>query len=953
MRLIVEERGRVVTYDLDEHEVTLGRDLDCTVPLRDPAAAPSHIRIFSRDGETFAETVKGAGPAHYNGKRLARARLWPGDQLRVGDAQVWFEARLDSADDDDDAPPVQDTRTTLVATRTPALRAPETDLPDMQEPPRAPAGPPPGGAAIPPDDDDDELRELLGGDGDEEALKPRTPSGRLRHATGREAAAATRDARFALEIVEGPLKGKRALFSKLPVRIGRSKKNHLPIPDPEISGNHCEIAERAGGGAVIIDLGSTNGTKVNHKRVSRAAIADGARLELGGNVLVFRDLRTKTPGAGAPTTTGRRSSKARRRVPPPGREIVAPAALSGEPPQNDGDPESHDPHSLEAATAGLARHMAQEVAETGEHAAVGGRLGPRFALGALVAALVAAAGLFVWTTLPGEAARADADPAPSGAVANWSFEEPAAGATVPGWRAVPGAEGELALRAERAGDPFRAAGGHAALELVASGSGPAMAEAREAMACGGREVEVRAMVRAPRPGEAPPALGVAWESSVDPDLRLHALAPVAALPGAWTAARVVLVPPPGCDRARVVLLATDEATWDRVVLVERGLPEPRRRAVEGAGVAVRVDYGGALAVDRAGLPVVDRMSGVLVPAGATGIGPAAAALTAEARPLPDGEGGWWLDGRVLAPGDGQAGPARMVSYGASIAGGDGAVTARWALDGAVAGARLGVEIFLSRGALLDDLERVEERAAEGGAPARVRELVLGTGAAALSIACAPAVEVREHRAGGAAVLTLLAPAGAADLELAFGGSSSRARQGLDALRVRAEGLEREGRLEEARRVWIDLRREAWQPEQRRVAGQRADALAARAELALEEVEALERDALEVGQSALLDGADERCRFISGAYPGTDWARRAGTARARLDAAREQLRRARRQAAAAALFARARAHLEAQRFRMGRALLEELVSAYADIEDVAEDARRDLAFATRTIEEGER
>jgi Protein of unknown function (DUF3662)/Inner membrane component of T3SS, cytoplasmic domain len=72
------------------------------------------------------------------------------------------------------------------------------------------------------------------------------------------------------------------------VVIGRSPEATLQLADTGVSRRHAELAP-VGGAWWVADLGSTNGTAVNGRPVTRAELADGDRLELGTTVLVFRD----------------------------------------------------------------------------------------------------------------------------------------------------------------------------------------------------------------------------------------------------------------------------------------------------------------------------------------------------------------------------------------------------------------------------------------------------------------------------------------------------------------------------------------------------------------------------------------------------------------------------------------------------------------------------------------
>lgn len=75
--------------------------------------------------------------------------------------------------------------------------------------------------------------------------------------------------------------------SKQTLVIGRSDECDVVLTDAGASRRHAEI-RREGDEWVIIDLGSTNGTEVNGRRVSRHRLSPGDRLLIGGASLEFR-----------------------------------------------------------------------------------------------------------------------------------------------------------------------------------------------------------------------------------------------------------------------------------------------------------------------------------------------------------------------------------------------------------------------------------------------------------------------------------------------------------------------------------------------------------------------------------------------------------------------------------------------------------------------------------------
>jgi hypothetical protein len=69
--------------------------------------------------------------------------------------------------------------------------------------------------------------------------------------------------------------------------LGRAAEADLRLNDPGVSRRHAEIRQE-GGELVVVDLGSTNGVRVNDAPVSRRPLQTGDRVEIGSTTLVFR-----------------------------------------------------------------------------------------------------------------------------------------------------------------------------------------------------------------------------------------------------------------------------------------------------------------------------------------------------------------------------------------------------------------------------------------------------------------------------------------------------------------------------------------------------------------------------------------------------------------------------------------------------------------------------------------
>jgi serine/threonine protein kinase len=69
--------------------------------------------------------------------------------------------------------------------------------------------------------------------------------------------------------------------------LGRYSDCDIRLQKPKVSRRHCRIV-RGADGVMVEDLGSVRGTLLNGRRVQNAALQDGDRLELGGEVFQVR-----------------------------------------------------------------------------------------------------------------------------------------------------------------------------------------------------------------------------------------------------------------------------------------------------------------------------------------------------------------------------------------------------------------------------------------------------------------------------------------------------------------------------------------------------------------------------------------------------------------------------------------------------------------------------------------
>ena len=78
--------------------------------------------------------------------------------------------------------------------------------------------------------------------------------------------------------------------------IGREAGNFVQLDDHEVSRRHAEIRP-VGQSFVVGDLGSSNGTWLNDRRIDRAELATGDRIQIGRTILVYARDGAELPAA--------------------------------------------------------------------------------------------------------------------------------------------------------------------------------------------------------------------------------------------------------------------------------------------------------------------------------------------------------------------------------------------------------------------------------------------------------------------------------------------------------------------------------------------------------------------------------------------------------------------------------------------------------------------------------
>jgi hypothetical protein len=80
--------------------------------------------------------------------------------------------------------------------------------------------------------------------------------------------------------------GDRVPLGEFTVTVGRQNDCTIVLADPNVSRRHAEFRP-SGDGFVVVDLGSTNGTRVNDARVAEHRLRDGDQIRFGNTVMRF------------------------------------------------------------------------------------------------------------------------------------------------------------------------------------------------------------------------------------------------------------------------------------------------------------------------------------------------------------------------------------------------------------------------------------------------------------------------------------------------------------------------------------------------------------------------------------------------------------------------------------------------------------------------------------------
>jgi S1-C subfamily serine protease len=89
-----------------------------------------------------------------------------------------------------------------------------------------------------------------------------------------------------LTIRSGEARGTTATVEVGSILIGRGEDCDLTVPDGKVSRHHAVVEERADGTVSLVDLGSSNGTFLNGRKVESAEVDGDAQIQVGDTVVL-------------------------------------------------------------------------------------------------------------------------------------------------------------------------------------------------------------------------------------------------------------------------------------------------------------------------------------------------------------------------------------------------------------------------------------------------------------------------------------------------------------------------------------------------------------------------------------------------------------------------------------------------------------------------------------------
>lgn len=689
-----------------------------------------------------------------------------------------------------------------------------------------------------------------------------------------------------LVYADGDRKGDRIPLAAGRVTFGRKDSNTVTLKDAMASSYHCEITKE-GGGYVLRDLGSTNGTVVNGEPVSETTLGHGARVRIGRTRFVFVD----------PAVADFEQAMAK-------------------------EEEAEAEWGLMRAQVDMAR--VKKARRT------------HLVMTLVFVVIVAGVGFLVWTQpdrfkeLFGMKELATIREVPQNRVdpGDYSFESP---------------RGEWTLADEETGDVRvgrnDAHQGTQALLLSGPAEGLATAIAeygRDFPVVPGNRYEAAAWVKLTG-AETLARAGILWISSREASVRRYAFTPFATA-GDWNRVAKTVVAPPRAESARLVLAVAGPgaAFFDDVVFRQEEGRGERVVEIEKAGFNLAMTEDGLISVEKTGRFLL--WNGGIDLRFADGT--ARQAFRFVTKSYEPGPSGGTVTGDVLLA-DGTPVPVRV-----SVAGEEAGFSVTVALEEDVEGvvaAGLGFAVardYLSQGATLsgsfEAIEIQSDTTATGAEKA-----ILGGSDDRLSLVAGDEADFRMDTAEDGLRLAFLGLTGKGEQTASLVVDFSSQRNEAQALLNQARGAKNAGRYGEAIRLFSEVVNEyPFATSAQRQAAEEQTKLASEGEERLGRATALFEGAVSFHDLADLREALELARKTAADYEGQEVATNAAALAGKIEKALAKAREKRDQEAADRLEERALDFERREQQRLARVFFSRIVELYPDT-PAAERARQKL------------
>ena len=219
--------GRRKTYMLDKNETIIGRSPKCEIVIDDKKSSREHLRIQTIAGVISAEDLNSANGTLFLNQKITKRTIEDRDILSIGDVKIQFFF-------DDNANP---------------------DIAQSKK------------------------KRSFEQAAEAKQLVQINPDGSCVEAEGDV---------FNIEILDGDFRGLRILLSGK-LTIGRHPQNHLVLTGKKVSSQHA-IIDNIGEEYFLTDLGSTNGTLLNTKKIepnNAFKLHHGSVIEIGEHRINF------------------------------------------------------------------------------------------------------------------------------------------------------------------------------------------------------------------------------------------------------------------------------------------------------------------------------------------------------------------------------------------------------------------------------------------------------------------------------------------------------------------------------------------------------------------------------------------------------------------------------------------------------------------------------------------